>query len=548
MRLKHKLQLLMLLTGLIPLVCVGGLSYQMNHDALAQEARTSLTTINHEKSDDLTRWLTNSSRQLEMLASLPAISQHLDRILHPCDQDQQESLCISDTLRTDFLLPGLQSEVFTELFILDPTDGTVLISSNTRQQGKVMAGRPFYQNGKTKTTIENIYYSLSIQKPTMVIATPLFSKEKELAGVLAGRLNLDDLSRIMSSSQSIGATENNYLVNAQHYFITEPLLGNNYALRKTVNTDGVHLALSGESGVKLYRDYRDTFVFGAYHHLDGYDLAMITEIDHDDFMAPIQKLRNNLLIASLIVIGIALLIGALAANVLFTPIGHLIEAINRIDSDNLDFTALKYSSPELRAVSEAFSSMTARLKTSLISRERLHKEVTQRRKTEAELKKTLLQLNRSNQELEQFAYVASHDLQEPLRMVASFTQLLAERYRGKLDDKADTFIHYAVDGAERMQILIQDLLSFSRLTTKGKPFEKVDMNVLLARLAHSLQQTLKDYDGELLLEDLPEIWGDEGQLTQLFQNLITNGLKFSSTKAPIVRVGGTEKDGKSSSG
>jgi signal transduction histidine kinase len=160
----------------------------------------------------------------------------------------------------------------------------------------------------------------------------------------------------------------------------------------------------------------------------------------------------------------------------------------------------------------------------------------------AELAERAKDLARSNGELQQFAYVASHDLQEPLRMVASFTQLLAKRYSEKLDDDAREFINYAVDGAKRMQTLISDLLSYSRVGTQGKAFELVHCDAVLDRVLKSLQLAIEDTGAVITREPLPAVAGDSIQLTQLFQNLLTNAIKFHGKKPPLVQIS-TENNG-----
>jgi PAS domain S-box-containing protein len=135
-------------------------------------------------------------------------------------------------------------------------------------------------------------------------------------------------------------------------------------------------------------------------------------------------------------------------------------------------------------------------------------------------------LQRSNAELEQFAYVASHDLQEPLRMVASYTELLGQRYKGQLDDKADKYIHYAVDGAKRMQRLVADLLAYSRVGSQGKPMVPVDCNAVLSYVLTVLAEPIQQADAVIDVGSLPIVQGDEGQIGQLLQNLIGNALKF----------------------
>jgi signal transduction histidine kinase len=145
-------------------------------------------------------------------------------------------------------------------------------------------------------------------------------------------------------------------------------------------------------------------------------------------------------------------------------------------------------------------------------------------------------LARSNRDLEQFAYVASHDLQEPLRMVATYTQLLAERYQGKLDSDADKYIYYAVDGALRMQKLVQDLLAFSRVGRNGVTLENTDCNVALQVALKNLEAAIQESGANVEPTQLPVLVADGSQLVQVFQNLIGNAIKFRSSEPPLIRV------------
>ncbi|MDY7225764.1 PAS domain-containing protein [Hyalangium rubrum] len=160
----------------------------------------------------------------------------------------------------------------------------------------------------------------------------------------------------------------------------------------------------------------------------------------------------------------------------------------------------------------------------------------ERRRAEESLRRHAQELARSNEELQQFAYVASHDLQEPLRMVASYTQLLGRRYRGKLDTDADEFIGYAVDGVNRMQRLIQDLLTYSRVGTRGREPSPCDSAQALTRAVENLRTMLEETRGEVQAGPLPRVRADETQLAQLFQNLLGNALKFHGEAAPRVEV------------
>jgi PAS domain S-box-containing protein len=164
------------------------------------------------------------------------------------------------------------------------------------------------------------------------------------------------------------------------------------------------------------------------------------------------------------------------------------------------------------------------------------RDVSVRHKAEAHLLRMVSELNRSNEELRQFAYVASHDLQEPLRMVASFTQLLATRYQGKLDADADEFIAFAVDGANRMQRLIQDLLAYSRVSTTGTQLLETSSEDALCEALVNLRGAIEESGAVVTHDPLPAVCADETQLIQLFQNLIGNAIKYHGLAAPRVHI------------
>jgi PAS domain S-box-containing protein len=169
-------------------------------------------------------------------------------------------------------------------------------------------------------------------------------------------------------------------------------------------------------------------------------------------------------------------------------------------------------------------------------------DITERKKSEAALQAAHEELKRSNAELEQFAYVASHDLQEPLRMVASYTQLLGRRYQAKLDQDAREFMSYIVDGATRMKQLIEDLLAYSRVGTKGQEFKPVALEAPLRRALFNLRAGIEEAGAAVTYDPLPTVHGDEVQLGQLLQNLVGNALKFRSNSVPRIHLGVTEKD------
>jgi PAS domain S-box-containing protein len=159
----------------------------------------------------------------------------------------------------------------------------------------------------------------------------------------------------------------------------------------------------------------------------------------------------------------------------------------------------------------------------------------------ADLAKRAAELATSNAELERFAYIASHDLQEPLRMVSSFLQLLQKKYGGQLDERAEQYIHYAVDGSERMKALIMDLLEYSRVGTGKEAFDWVNCAEVLAEVGEIFREQIAAARARVEIGPLPRVWGDKVQLTQLLQNLLSNALKYAGEEPPVIVIKAVER-------
>ena len=208
-----------------------------------------------------------------------------------------------------------------------------------------------------------------------------------------------------------------------------------------------------------------------------------------------------------------------------------------VGSGDFSRKARAYSADEIGILAKNFNSMAAKLE----ALEKENREVNNSLEKKVRLRTG--EMESKNKELEQFAYVASHDLQEPLRMVASYLQLLQQRYGGKLDADAHEFIGFAIDGAKRMQALIDDLLTYSRVGSRAKPLEPTNCMAVMDSVLHSLRMAITESGTQIQCEALPVVMGDAGQLMQLFQNLIGNALKFRGNQTPCIQVRAEREDG-----
>ena len=169
-------------------------------------------------------------------------------------------------------------------------------------------------------------------------------------------------------------------------------------------------------------------------------------------------------------------------------------------------------------------------------------DITERKERERRLEEVIERLEESNERLEQFAHAASHDLQEPLRMVSSYLQLIEKRYADELDADGEEFIGFAVDGADRMRAMIAGLLQYSRVEMQGNPFESVNLDTVFEDVLTDLQQQIEETDAEITVENLPRVEGDAGQLRQVFQNFLSNAIEYSGDESPRIHVS-TERNG-----
>ena len=273
----------------------------------------------------------------------------------------------------------------------------------------------------------------------------------------------------------------------------------------------------------------------ALGHLRGDLSAKLASAKHQ-LDSDASFLQIALIVAAALILGSVIGAGFLLRRIITRPLADLGQDAAQVAAG--DFTKPVAIGAAPREIVELGGEIDA-------MRQRIVQELTTVEAARATLEAQTLELNRSNAELEQFAYVASHDLQEPLRKVASFCQALERRYHGQLDERADQYIEFAVDGAKRMQVLINDLLAFSRVGRSGRALEPVDLNEALHEAQASLSKALEDAGASVLAEPLPSVQGERALLVSLFQNLIGNAIKFRSTEPPVVRISATadEADG-----
>lgn len=336
----------------------------------------------------------------------------------------------------------------------------------------------------------------------------------EMAQMLAEKTGLGDSGEIIVGT-ALGPDQIEYLLPPQSAPETTRVL--------SVQVPAMTLAVNRQSGFMHTRDYRGKEVVAVYRPVHYLDWGMVAKIDTAEAYAPLARLRNLMLGLETVMLVIGLVSSYLLARRFTRPILELAENATAVASGNWNVRATVKSPDELGQLAEAFNRMTVQLAGSYAT---LEQRVADR--TEA--------LARSNEDLQRFASVASHDLQEPLRAVGSFCQLLGETYGTKFDDEGKLWLGFVVDGAKRMQEMVQALLEFSRIESGGKALEPTRVEDALARALTNLQGAIESSGAQVTHDELPVLPADGVQLAQVFQNLIGNAIKFRGDKPPHVHV------------
>ncbi|GII20986.1 sensor histidine kinase [Planosporangium mesophilum] len=254
----------------------------------------------------------------------------------------------------------------------------------------------------------------------------------------------------------------------------------------------------------------------------------------DRIQAGQKRVMTLLLLAAIVVLVAGLALAVLLRQLVTRPVVTLAGEVRRVARGEYDREIKGAGPPELARLARDINAMRQQIVADLGTVRRAHVQVEQANQL---LEQQAAELTRSNRDLEQFAYVASHDLQEPLRKVASFCQLLQRRYAGQLDERADQYIAFAVDGAQRMQRLINDLLAFSRIGRITSGFTEVDLDRVVSEAAAQLNWRSEQVDASVTWSGLPTVRGEEPLLSALFTNLISNSLKFRHPdRSPHVRI------------
>lgn len=559
MSIRLRLAIAFLALSLIPVVTVAALSFFRAQGALEDARLAQVETIADLKArsienffEDLRQDAAVAQDYFNVRTNLPTVTRLAN------DRTNPEYITAKETLDSQ-LKPFQRTKGLANVALVN-TEGKIVYASDEAHAARDLdnplpdPGGKAFEAGRNGIYFADIFENKAEASDfAMVVTAPVHDFDWGLVGVVAFEVDMKPVYELIQDPAGLGATGETLIarrVGDEALFLNPLRHDPGAALQRTAvfgerDAFPIQEAVQGSEGSGISVDYRGEEIIAAWRPVDlpsPLEWGLVAKIDTSEAFSSVTDLRN----LAILVAGITLFVVALAALIITSSISKPILALRQgiaiVGSGNLDHKVGTSSGDEIGQVSRAFDRMTEDLKMTTASRDELNREVAERKRAEQALERYTAELERSNAELEEFARVASHDMQEPLRVVTSHVQLLQRRYEGKLGSDADESISYAVEGARRMQTLISDLLVYSRVGTGSKELAPADCVASFDVAVANLQEAIRESGARVTRDPLPTVMAHASQLTQLLQNLIGNAIKFRSEKPPLVHVSAAREE------
>ena len=543
MKLSVKLPALIVLSVFVSALIIFALGAYMTRNSLrATEMKANSNSV-HAYAHAASFYLAEARSALETTAVLPQIADLASAgLVVPALHGVPANAAMS---KRNVAASMLKSSRVFEYIMLLKADGTIYLLEPYELQVKTLCGNLAFKNwyqeliSGGKTVISELHISNTTQRPTITIATPVRSSVGQVIGIWAGGLKLEEFSQMARGELEAGAPQRYGYITDSRGLIIAHQARPKYVQDQTdfSSAPPVRAALAGHDGAMQYIcPIEGQEELGAHMLLPGIGWAVVYVVPTQIAFAPLTRLRNATLSITVIIAIIATIVGLAIVRQTTNQLGQLTAAAVKMGTGDLSQRVKVTTGDEIGQLGAEFNQMA----------ESLSEKEAQLRDYAAQLEQKVeertVELTRSNADLAQFAYVASHDLQEPLRMVSSYMQLIEKRYKDKLDTAGTEFMNYAVDGANRMQTMINDLLTFSRVGTRGNPFEPIDCEVILDQTLTNLQMAIEESQAIITHDPLPTVMADDTQMVQLFQNLIGNAIKFRRQEQLRVHISAQAKE------
>lgn len=526
--LTRKLLFYFLIVSILPLFGVSYFAYIVGRQTIVEETLKNLSSTLVLREAEIDRWIFDTTVNFEDITDRFYFGEKVEKILAYHNPLPGKELAfyilpvahnaaheeIVHILKNSDTLSSLN---FFELFILDK-NGEVHISTDPSQELKHKEDRIYYQEGLKKTTLQPFYYSLTHKEPAITIAMPIRNKNNTVTGVLAGRMRLERVSRIMEERTGLGASGETYLVNEFHFLVSSTRYG--YSLRQGLFTEGVDTCLKDHtSGTAFYKNYKGDLVIGAYRWISKYNVCMIAEIAQSEAFTSVERFRNLSTLFGITVFLMISILGVMIARSLINPIRILQAGANAIGLGNLDYRFILKTSDEFGDLASEFDKMRIRLK-----------EVKNRDDALSRLKS-------------EFVSIAAHQLRTPISGIKWALNALLHKEIGAITKRQEKYIRTLYQNNERMITLVGDLLDVVKLEEGKFGFVKnlTDLIVMVERIITELTRIAKEKNINFKFEKpkgkIPLTFIDEEKIRMALFNIIENALFYTHPGGTVtVRV------------
>jgi len=533
-----KLVLVGLFLVIMPVLLVGFLAVNQSSQGLSALAEQSLLTISKNLSTSIDSNLTYELRLVESLAFIDNIIQLVETQASGGAISINELELVTSEISQ---IKSIAGEHYSSILIVGIDSKTLASSDFGKLAGLDLTGRKYLKKAFAGTpNIGNVVISRASGKPVCTAAAPIRSpRTHKIIGAVVSAIYVDYVANL-ASEVKVQESGYSYVVDQRGLYITHPRKENILKLNITEEPGLGPVAAflqDSKEGIAEYQLKGVTKV-AAISQARGIGWQIVTAVPKSELLAPANALKHLILgigASFLLVTGGVFF---LFARSLTGPINELQEGAEIIGTGDLEHQIHSGFKGEFATLARAFNEMSAKLKT---SRQQLETEIVERKQAEVLIQEINAELKRSNEELEQFAFAASHDMQEPLRKITAFGERLKQHCQETLDEKGTDYLDRMSSAASRMALLIDGLLDYARVSTKGKPFSEISLASEVAEVLNDLEYRIQAEEGEIIIGELPTISGDHLQIRQLFQNLLGNALKFHPrSEPPRIRVSSRE--------
>jgi signal transduction histidine kinase len=514
-KIRTKLLLYFLLISVIPVVIIAFFVFQSSKEAIEEETYEHLLSVSMLKNQEINEWIDTRIIFVESFAEvlekdLIIVSEDSRKIV-----DIEKHKKIHDITEDVFKRVIEKGPIFFEIFLIEPDDGRVHLSTDKKQIGKIKGHQSYFREGKKETFIENIYYSLSLGKPAMTVSTPVLDEHGEVVAVLAARLKLERVYEIMQENAGLGETGETYLVNKFNFLVSKTKEDEEYVFKKIVYTEAINDCLNKNNGRGLYENYDGDHVIGHYMWMPEREMCILAEISEEEAFTPVYELAKVIFFIGIIIVMVVFLLAFIFSTTITRPLLQLIKGSEKIGTGDLRHRIHIKSKDEIGLLTNSFNAMAEKL-----------------RKRENKLVQTMKKLKELDQLKDDFLNIATHELKTPLVPIQAQVELLLSEDYGKLNKEQREALNMILRNEEQLNSLVSDVLDITKIKSKKLKLSKesIDIVHVINNAIKNVKVAAKKKNITLIYHKqkiiLPKLFIDKKRIYQVMGNLLDNSIKF----------------------